>query len=157
MDETTHHKALAHSGNSHAGSHEWFGHFARHMANVTGKPVTFLGATAVVVIWAVTGPLFGFSDTWQLVINTGTTIVTFLMVFLIQNTQNRDTMAIQVKLSELILAVQGAQNKLALAEEMSDEELERVHEQCRQRADQAMDSLKARQKKKAAATAGAKR
>src|SRR5262245_32881415 len=113
MDKTARRKVLAQIGNSHAGSHERFGRFARQMANAAGKPVTFLGAAAVVVIWALTGPLFGFSDTWQLVINTGTTIVTFLMVFLIQNTQNRDTMAIQVKLSELVLAVRGAQNKLA--------------------------------------------
>jgi low affinity Fe/Cu permease len=157
MDKATHRKAPTPFSNSHANSHEWFGRFARQMAAVTGKPAAFLAATAVVIIWAVTGPLFGFSDTWQLVINTGTTIVTFLMVFLIQNTQNRDTMAIQVKLSELILAVQGAQNKLALAEEMSDEELERVHQQCRQRADQAMDSLKARRKAKATTSSGAKR
>jgi low affinity Fe/Cu permease len=157
MDQTTHRKAQAASGNTHAGSRQWFGRFARHMANAAGKPVTFLGAAAVVIIWAVTGPLFGFSDTWQLVINTGTTIGTFLMVFLIQNTQNRDTMAIQVKLSELVLAVRGAQDRLADAEEMTDEELERLHEQYRRCANDAMHSLKARRKAKTATPSSAKR
>jgi low affinity Fe/Cu permease len=112
-----------------------------------GKPIVFLAACATVILWAVTGPLFGFSDTWQLVINTGTTIVTFLMVFLIQNTQNRDSMAVQLKLAELILAMRGAENRLALAEEMSDEELERLHAQCRERADQALESLTARRER----------
>src|SRR5689334_19965722 len=106
---------------------DWFDNFARHASLFCGKPVVFLVAVAIVLIWAVTGPLFGFSDTWQLVINTGTTIVTFLMVFLIQNTQNRDTMAVQVKLSELIIAAEGAQNKLANCEEMTEDELERLH------------------------------
>src|SRR5205807_5275968 len=92
---------------------DWFDSFARQASLLCGKPVVFLLAVAVVVIWALTGPVFGFSDTWQLVINTGTTIVTFLMVFLIQNTQNRDSMAVQVKLSELIIAAEGAQNRLA--------------------------------------------
>ena len=90
------------------------------MANATaawtGKPVAFLLAFATIVIWAVTGPLFHYSDTWQLVINTGTTIITFLMVFLIQNTQNRDTLALQVKLSELILALNEADNRIAAIE-----------------------------------------
>ena len=85
-------------------------------------------AVAVVLAWAVSGPLFGFSDTWQLVINTSTTIVTFLMVFLIQHTQNRDTLALQLKLAELIIAMQGAKNKIATAEDLSEEDLERLHE-----------------------------
>src|SRR3954463_1480800 len=123
---------------------EGFAVFAQQTSRITGRPTTFLLAVVVVLIWAVTGPLFGFSDTWQLVINTGTTIVTFLMVFLIQNTQNRDSMAVQLKLAELILAMRGAENRLALAEEMSDEELERLHAQCRERADQALESLTAR-------------
>ena len=89
----------------------------------------------MVVVWIVTGPMFNYSDTWQLVINTGTTIVTFLMVFLIQNTQNRDTMAIQLKLSELVLAMKGAQNKFADIEDLSDEELAKLHEECRARAE----------------------
>ena len=86
----------------------------------------FCVAVAVVLVWIVTGPIFHYSDTWQLVINTGTTIVTFLMVFLIQNTQNRDTMALQLKLSELVLAMKGAQNKFAAVEDLSDEELAAV-------------------------------
>ena len=102
---------------SYGGAHHvratWFGTFANKTAQVTGKPATFLLATLVVVVWAATGPIFRYSDTWQLVINTGTTIVTFLMVFLIQHSQIRDTLAIQIKLSELVLAAQGAENKLA--------------------------------------------
>jgi len=107
------------------------------MANATaawtGKPVPFLLAFATVVIWAVTGPLFHYSDTWQLVINTGTTVITFLMVFLIQNTQNRDTLALQVKLSELILALKDADNRIAAIEESSDEELQTAHEEIKER------------------------
>lgn len=123
---------------------EWFGHIARRMAIVSGKPVAFLTAVGIVIVWAVLGPAFGYSDTWQLVINTGTTIVTFLMVFLIQNTQNRDTMAIQLKLAELILTARGAEDRLAVAEEMSDEELEALHEDCRRRSVMALESLTAR-------------
>ena len=85
----------------------WFSHFAQLTAAWTGHPFAFLLAVAVIVIWIVTGPVFNYSDTWQLVINTGTTIVTFLMVFLIQNTQNRDMLAVQLKLSELVLAMKG--------------------------------------------------
>jgi len=107
--------------------HEWFGRFAHETARLTGKPAAFILATAAVVVWALTGPIFNYSDTWQLVINTSTTIVTFLMVFLIQNTQNRDTMALQVKVSELIIAMRGAQNQLAVAEDLSEEDLERLH------------------------------
>ena len=90
-----------------------------------------------IVVWAVTGPLFGYSDTWQLVINTGTTIVTFLMVFLIQNTQNRDSLAFQVKLDELIIKLHGAGNEIAGAEDLCDEDLEALHETYRKRASQA--------------------
>jgi low affinity Fe/Cu permease len=97
-----------------------------------------------VVTWAATGPLFGYSDTWQLVINTSTTIVTFLMVFLIQHTQNRDTMALQLKLSELIIAVQGAENRLATAEDMTEEELEQLHESYKSRAEQTWEHLSSR-------------
>ena len=127
---------------------DWFDSFARKASMWCGKPVVFLLAVAIVVIWGVSGPLFGFSDTWQLVINTGTTIVTFLMVFLIQNTQNRDSLAIQVKLADLIIAVEGAHNKLANAEELSEEELETLHEQYREQASLAAEELESRRDRK---------
>ena len=101
--------------------------FSRTATDWAGTSWAFGVALLVVVVWATTGPLFGFSDTWQLVINTGTTIVTFLMVFLIQNTQNRDTLALQLKLSELIIAMKGANNNLATIEDMTEEELEELH------------------------------
>ncbi|MBV9561985.1 MAG: low affinity iron permease family protein [Bradyrhizobium sp.] len=104
----------------------WFARLAVATSRVSGRPATFLLAVAVVVIWAVTGPVFGFSDTGQLVINTGTTIVTFLMVFLIQATQNRDTLALQLKLDELILATKNARNQIAGIEEAPDEEIEKA-------------------------------
>jgi len=112
-----------------------------------GKPVVFLAAVLIVVVWAATGPIFRYSDTWQLVINTGTTIVTFLMVFLIQNTQNRDALAVQVKLADLIIAVEGAHNKLANCEEMSEDELETLHESYRQQSSIAERELESRRKK----------
>ena len=101
----------------------WFRRFAHFTAEVVGRPQTFFVAVFVVFVWALTGPLFRFSDTWQLVINTGTTIVTFLMVFLIQNTQNRDAHAVHLKLDELIRANKHARNSLLGLETMSDAEL----------------------------------
>jgi low affinity Fe/Cu permease len=123
---------------------EWFSHFAQETARITGKPATFLLAVAVVLVWALTGPLFHYSDTWQLVINTGTTIVTFLMVFLIQNTQNRDTLALQLKLAEVILAMEGVPNRFATIEDLSDEDLQQLHEECRLHADKALEHLNRR-------------
>ena len=121
----------------HKVSGSWFSRMANATAAWTGRPVAFLLAFATIIIWAVTGPLFQYSDTWQLVINTSTTIITFLMVFLIQNTQNRDTLALQVKLSELILALNEADNHLAAIEDASDEELQEANEEIKRRAAQA--------------------
>jgi low affinity Fe/Cu permease len=121
-----------------------FSRFAHAISTWTGHPVAFLLAVAVVIVWAATGPLFSYSDTWQLVINTGTTIVTFLMVFLIQNTQNRDTLAIQLKLSELVLGMKGAENKFAAIEDLSDDELKALHDDCRARAEMTLSHLEQR-------------
>ena len=105
---------------------ELFRKFARKISEVLGRAEVFLGAVVLIVIWAVLGPLYHYSNTWQLVINTATTIVTFLMVFLIQNTQNRDAKAIQLKLDELIRGVRGARTGLVRLEELSDEELKEL-------------------------------
>ena len=114
----------------------WFGRFAKHGARWTGRPVAFGIAVSIVLIWAVTGPLFRFSDTWQLVINTGTTIITFLMVFLIQNTQNRDTMALQIKLDELIRVLPAARNLLLDLEELDQEAQEKIRTEYTRLAEQ---------------------
>jgi low affinity Fe/Cu permease len=120
-----------------------FSEFARRLAIWTGRPVAFMIAAGAVALWALSGPLFGFSDTWQLVINTSTTIVTFLMVFLIQNTQNRDTEAIQIKLDELIRATQGAHNALLNLELLDDEELDRYRDHYAELAKRARERLRA--------------
>jgi len=115
----------------------FFGRFATSTARAMSHPLAFLLAVIVIVGWAVTGPFFGYSDTWQLVINTSTTIVTFLMVFLIQNTQNRDSTAVQLKLDELIRAIEGAHNSLLDLEELEERDLERlraVYEELARRA-----------------------
>lgn len=114
---------------------------AKKASYATGTPWTFLAAVGIVVVWAASGPIFQFNDTWQLVINTGTTIVTFLMVFLIQNTQNRDTQAIQIKLDELIRATQGAHNALLDLEELEDHELDIFRRKYQALASSARDNL----------------
>ena len=103
-----------------------FGRLARLTAHAMGQPVAFGTALAIIILWAISGPIFGFSDTWQLIINTGTTIITFLMVFIIQNTQNRDAEAMHIKLDELIRAMDQAQNALLNLEELEEEDLERI-------------------------------
>ena len=122
-----------------------FSKFAEWVAEATGKPITFVACVAVIVIWAATGPIFGFTDTWQLVVNTGTTIVTFLMVFLIQNTQNRDGAAIQAKLDELI-RVGEAQNAFIGIEHLTQEELDEIRSRCEARAKEADGRPKKKEK-----------
>jgi low affinity Fe/Cu permease len=124
-----------------------FTKFARRAAMATGRPITFAIAVAVIIAWALTGPLFGFSDTWQLVINTGTTIITFLMVFLIQNTQNRDTEALQIKLDEIIRATRGARNVMLNLEEMDEKELNEIREEYFALAEHAREHLDARRRR----------
>ena len=114
-----------------------FTRFAKRTAHATGRPVTFFLAAAVIIVWAMTGPLFHFSDTWQLVINTGTTIVTFLMVFLIQCTQNRDSEAVQVKLDEIIRAIGHARNELLDLEELEEGDLDELKRTFLELADEA--------------------
>jgi low affinity Fe/Cu permease len=119
-----------------------FSHFAKKTAHLTGRPAAFGLALGTIVVWLVTGPIFGFTDTWQLIINTGTTVITFLMVFLIQNTQNRDTAAIQIKLDELIRATQGAHNALLDLEELDDRELEVFRDKYERMAAKARERMK---------------
>src|SRR5262245_7681732 len=114
-------------GQAPARRHDRFSRFSTWVAHHAGRPGTFLLAVVIVLVWAVSGPVFGFSDFWQLTINTGTTIITFLMVFLLQNTQARDTAALQLKLDELIRANRAARNAMLDLEELSEEELAQVH------------------------------
>lgn len=107
----------------------WFSQLARATAHAAGQPVTFAVSVGIILAWAVTGPIFHFSDTWQLFINTGTTIVTFLMVFLLQHSQNHDTAAIQLKLNELIRAVHDAKNAIIEADQLDDEHLARLQKE----------------------------
>ena len=119
----------------------WFVHFAQWVSHITGRPLTFLLALASIVVWAMLGPFFGFSDTWQLIVNTSTTVITFLMVFIIQSTQNRDTTALQIKLDELIRATQGAHNALLDLEEIDDEQFERYWRSYKRLAAAAREKL----------------
>jgi low affinity Fe/Cu permease len=121
-----------------------FNRFAKWTARTGGHPGTFGLALAIIVIWAMTGPIFHFSDTWQLVINTGTTVVTFLMVFLILNTQNRDAIAMQIKLDELIRALKGAHNELVDLEDLTEEQLEQMKAHYTHLAEQARSKLGSR-------------
>ena len=123
-------------------SRTWFTRFAKWTAKAAGRPLAFTIAVAVIAAWVITGPLFGFSDTWQLIINTGTTIITFLMVFLIQSTQNRDSEAIQVKLDELIRLSKGGHNALLDLEELEEEELDAIREQYCRIAEEARARLR---------------
>ncbi|MCC6492451.1 MAG: low affinity iron permease family protein [Pirellulales bacterium] len=118
-----------------------FTRFAQAASRITGRPVAFMLASAIIVIWALTGPMFSFNDTWQLVINTGTTIITFLMVFLIQNTQNRDTAAIQIKLDELIRSTKGAHNALLDLENLEVQDVERLRDDYVELASSAREDL----------------
>jgi len=111
-----------------ARSQSLFSRFAKHASRWTGSPAAFGAAVTLIVVWAATGPIFHYSDTWQLVINTGTTIITFLMVFLIQNTQNRDSAATQLKLDELIRSIEGAHTALLDLEELEQADLDRIRE-----------------------------
>jgi low affinity Fe/Cu permease len=121
-----------------------FDRFSKRTARSTGHPFAFVAAVALILVWLVTGPLFGFGTTWQLVINTATTIVTFLMVFLIQNTQNRDGAAVQLKLDELIRSIEGAHNSLLDLEELSESELDDIRKDYLALAEEARNEIRSR-------------
>jgi low affinity Fe/Cu permease len=127
----------------------WFHKFACKTADVMGSPWSFFIAIGTIVVWAIIGPLFHFSDSWQLVINTGTTIITFLMVFLIQNTQNRDAKTFHLKLDELIKAVKGARNTMIDLENMTDEELEGIRKEFQRLSGRREEQLKEQGRKEA--------
>ncbi len=122
--------------------HHLFKAFAQRASRAMGHPAAFCFAAGTIVLWAATGPLFGFNDTWQLVINTSTTIITFLMVFLIQNTQNRDTKAMQIKLDELIRTLDGAHKSLLDIEELDESELEEFYKHYKKLASEARNDLR---------------
>jgi len=137
-----------------------FSQIASAVSTIAGRPYSFILCVLIIVVWGVSGPIFKFSDTWQLIINTGTTIVTFLMVFLIQNTQNRETSAMQVKLDEIILSLKGAQNRMIGIEHLTDKELERLVEEAEDRAEippEQRNPRTGRRLKKQAAAKGSKR
>jgi low affinity Fe/Cu permease len=119
-----------------------FGNLARGIATLAGRPATFVIATLFILLWAASGPLFGFSDTWQLIVNTTTTIITFLMVFVIQNTQNRDTAAIQIKLDEIIRATEGAHNAVLDLEQLDEEQLQQYLRRYEELAAEARERLR---------------
>jgi len=125
--------------NSHHSS--WFNRFASKVSHLSGHPAAFCTAALIVILWAASGPFMGFSEVWQLTINTGTTIITFLMVFIIQSTQNRDTTSIQIKLDELIRATDSARNSTLNLEELSEEELEKLRQRYIALAEQASEEL----------------
>jgi low affinity Fe/Cu permease len=127
-----------------------FADIATAIAHQSGRPITFLLAAFIIIVWAITGPIFHYSDTWQLIINTGTTIITFLMVFIIQNTQNRDSAAVQAKLDELI-RVSAAQNTLIGIEHLTQDEISDISEKCLARAKKAGNGMQRKAKKKAEA------
>ncbi|MDP3267021.1 MAG: low affinity iron permease family protein [Sulfuricurvum sp.] len=124
-------------------SQTWYAHFTKSFAKLTGKSLTFILAIIMIIVWLISGPYFDFSNTWQLVINTTTTIITFIMVFVIQNTQNRDTEAMQVKLDELIRATQGAHNALLDLEELEEDEIDMFREEYEMLARKAREELEA--------------
>lgn len=124
-----------------------FHRIASKISQVAGSPIAFLSAVIIISVWAITGPIFNFSDTWQLVINTGTTIVTFLMVFLIQNTQNRDAQAIHLKLDELLKSAHGARNSLVDIEDMPDAQLEKLHNEFKKLHEHSSKEMTRRGKK----------
>jgi low affinity Fe/Cu permease len=111
-----------------ANKSSFFGRFAEKTAKYSGSTAVFIGAVGIILLWAITGPLFKYSETWQLIINTGTTIITFLMVFLIQRSQNKDSLVLHLKLNELIAATQGASNRLINAQDFSEEEIRIIHQ-----------------------------
>lgn len=123
----------------------FFERISQHITNFTGSTSAFVTAVSIIIIWAITGPIFNYSDTWQLVINTGTTIVTFLMVFLIQRTQNKDALAMQIKLDEIVAAIEGASNRIVDVEDLSEAELKKLHEHYHKLAEMALKRINPRE------------